>query len=64
MTQEPLLMSIADARTALGGISRTTLYRLIRSGKLEGVELGGRSLVTVASVRRASQPASAAVAHA
>ena len=37
--------------TATYGIGRTTVYKLIKEGKLEAVKLGSRTLVLDSSVR-------------
>jgi excisionase family DNA binding protein len=34
------------------GVGRTTIYDLIRQGRLEKIKLGRRSLVTISSIRR------------
>ncbi|SFO14714.1 DNA binding domain-containing protein, excisionase family [Actinomadura madurae] len=39
-----------DAGEALGGISRTTTYELIRSGELPSVTIGRRRFVAVADL--------------
>lgn len=55
----PELLSQAEAAFQLG-ISRTTLWRLIRAGELATVHIGSRSLVTrrslVAFISRRSSP--------
>jgi len=48
---EALTVSIVDAAKALG-LGRTTIYMLIKSGRLEARKIGGRNLVTVESIRR------------
>ena len=45
-----LALTIPQAGAALGGLSRATLYRMIGRGDIEAFKLGGRTLVTVASV--------------
>ena len=40
---EPLL-TVEDARVALGGVSVQTLYRAIRDGELACVKVGARTL--------------------
>lgn len=48
---ETISTSIIDAAKALG-ISRTSIYGLIREGRLEVVKLGRRTLVKADSIRR------------
>jgi excisionase family DNA binding protein len=48
---ETLTTSVNDAAKALG-IGRTSIYALIRDGRLETVKLGRRTLVKVSSIRR------------
>lgn len=43
---ERQLLSIADVRAALGGISRTTVYHLIDEGLLARVNIGRRAFIT------------------
>ena len=50
MTTE--LVSIATTMEALGGVSRSTVTREIREGKLEAVKIRGRTGVTVKSIKR------------
>lgn len=51
---KPIGLSITDTGKALGGdekpISRATIYRMISRKELEAFKLGGRTLVTVASI--------------
>jgi excisionase family DNA binding protein len=44
---ERRLISVAEAREWLGGISRTTLYALVKEGELSLVKIGRRSFVQV-----------------
>jgi len=48
---EPILTSVAEAAKALG-IGRTSIYALIREGRIDVVKLGRRTLVKLASIRR------------
>lgn len=48
---EPVALSINDTAKSLS-LGRTSIYALIREGKLETIKLGRRTLVKVASVRR------------
>lgn len=52
---EPLTVSVHEASKALG-IGLTTTWAHIKSGKLQVARLGGRTLVTVESIKRAAQP--------
>lgn len=47
---EPLLITIPEAGS-LHGVKRSTVYRLLKDGRLKAAKLGARRLVTVASVR-------------
>lgn len=49
---EPIVLSVNDTRKALGNVGRNKVYDLINSGKLDTVQLGGRRLVKVDSIRR------------
>ncbi len=44
------LYSIAEARERLGGISRNSIYALLRSGELASVVLGCRRFITAAAI--------------
>jgi excisionase family DNA binding protein len=48
---EPLAVSINDTVRMLG-IGRTSIYRMIKDGRLEAFKLGRRTLVRVESIRR------------
>jgi excisionase family DNA binding protein len=41
---EPGLLTIADVQRKLGGIHRTTVWRLIKSGQIAFVEVGSRKM--------------------
>lgn len=62
-TQDRLLVPIPGALTRLGGIGRTTLYELVKSGDLVKVNIGRRGFITAKSleayVDRLSEAASA-----
>lgn len=47
----PAVYTIAEA-CAVAGIRRTTLYKEIRSGGLEAVKIGGRTVILVNELRR------------
>ena len=48
---QPIVTSINDAAKALS-LGRTSIYALIREGRLEAVKMGRRRLVKVESIRR------------
>ena len=48
---EPIATSVNDAAKALS-LGRTSIYALIKEGKLETVKLGRRTLIKTASIRR------------
>lgn len=54
---EPLAVSINSAAKALG-IGRSSIYSLIKEGKLEAIKIGRRTLLTTASIKRLTQPSS------
>lgn len=45
-----LLDSIPDTQLALGGLGRTHIYELVKSGDLKMVKIGRRSFVTRSSI--------------
>ena len=48
---QPIAASINDTAKALS-LGRTSVYALIRDGRLETIKLGRRTLVKVESIRR------------
>lgn len=48
--QERALYSIQEARKLLGGISRNTIYRLLRTGELPSVVIGCRRFISPAAI--------------
>ncbi|MHA6766992.1 helix-turn-helix domain-containing protein [Sphingobium ummariense] len=48
---EPLALSINDTAKVLG-IGRSSVYALIKSGGLDAIKIGRRTLLTTESVRR------------
>lgn len=48
---EPIAASINDTAKALS-LGRTSIYALIREGRLETVKMGRRTLVRIDSIRR------------
>lgn len=53
---DPLALSIGEAAKALG-IGRTSVYVLIKQGRLQAVKLGRRSLILTCSIRALAAPA-------
>jgi excisionase family DNA binding protein len=47
---QPELYSIQEARKLLGGISRNTIYQLLRSGDLASVVIGCRRFISAAAI--------------
>ena len=47
---ERMLVPIPESCKELGGISRTTAYKLVEDGELELVKIGRRSFVTMRSL--------------
>lgn len=52
---EPIVASINDTAKALS-LGRTSVYQLIRDGRLETVKMGRRTLVRIESIRRLIGP--------
>lgn len=44
--QDRALYSIQEARKLLGGISRNTIYQLLRTGQLASVPIGSRRFIS------------------
>jgi excisionase family DNA binding protein len=53
---ERVFVSINEACEALG-LGKTSIYQLIKAGKLDVVKFGRRTLITAQSVRALAQPA-------
>jgi excisionase family DNA binding protein len=51
---EPLVISINDTAKALG-VGRSSIYSLIKDGRLESIKIGRRTLLTTASINRLAQ---------
>jgi hypothetical protein len=49
---EPLLVNADGARAVLGGISRTTLDKLVRKGEIPCVRLAGRVMFSIEQLKR------------
>jgi len=47
---QPELYSIQETRKLLGGISRNTIYQLLRSGELASVIIGCRRFISAAAI--------------
>jgi excisionase family DNA binding protein len=56
--QDRALYSIQEARRLLGGISRNTIYRLLRSGELASVVIGCRRFIAAHSIEEFTSSAS------
>ena len=48
---EPIFASINETARALS-VGRTSVYLMLKEGRLESVKLGRRTLIKVASIRR------------
>ncbi len=55
---ELLAISINDTAKALG-IGRSSVYTLLKSGRLDAIKIGRRTLLTTESIRRLAQSRSA-----
>jgi excisionase family DNA binding protein len=51
---EVLAISINDTAKALG-IGRSSVYALLKSGKLDAIKIGRRTLLTTESIKRLAQ---------
>lgn len=49
-TITPRLVSLSDAAQMLGGLSRTSLYKLMNNGELASVRVAGRRMIPVTSI--------------
>ncbi len=58
-SSQKIAYTVPEALAALG-IGRTNLYKIAREGKLDLRKVGGRTLVTAASLRRLIDEAEAA----
>ncbi len=51
---EILAISINDTAKALG-VGRSSVYSLLKSGRLDAIKIGRRTLLTTESIKRLSQ---------
>ncbi|MCJ2184812.1 helix-turn-helix domain-containing protein, partial [Novosphingobium sp. 1949] len=51
---EPLAISINETAKALG-VGRSSVYALIKSGSLDAIKIGRRTLLTTESIKRLAQ---------
>jgi excisionase family DNA binding protein len=56
MDMEPVALSVNNTARVLG-IGRTSVYALLKSGRLEAIKIGRRTLLTTASIRNLALPA-------
>jgi hypothetical protein len=59
MTPEKLAYTVPEALAAIG-IGRTNFYKIAREGRLDLRKVGGRTVVTAASLRRLIEEAESA----
>jgi excisionase family DNA binding protein len=59
---ERLIVPIADTCAQLGGVSRTTVYELVKNGELVKVNIGRRGFITMESLAAYVDRLSAAAA--
>jgi excisionase family DNA binding protein len=57
MNIEPVAISVNSAARTLG-IGRTSIYALLKDGRLDAIKIGRRTLLTTDSIRRLAQPPS------
>lgn len=53
-TDDRLALPVKDTARMLG-IGQTSVWRIIGTGSLETIKIGGRTLVTMASIRRVAE---------
>ncbi|WP_298281618.1 helix-turn-helix domain-containing protein [Acidocella sp.] len=51
---EPIAISVNAAAKALG-VGRSSIYVLLKSGRLEAIKIGRRTLLTTVSIKRLAQ---------
>lgn len=57
------LNSIAEARQRLGGIGVSTIYKMMREGRIRPIKVGSRSFIADAEISRFLHEASQAAAE-
>jgi excisionase family DNA binding protein len=57
------LLSVAEARKRLGGISKWMFYRLKREGKIKTVKIGSRTLVAASDIAMFIEQLKAGAGH-
>jgi excisionase family DNA binding protein len=55
MNIEPIAISVNSAAQTLG-IGRTSIYALLKQGRLDAIKIGRRTLLTTESIRKLAQP--------
>lgn len=48
---EPLAVSVPEAKRHLGDLSTATVYRMFERGQLQKLKVGGRTLVSMESIK-------------
>lgn len=51
---KPLVISVNETAKALG-VGRSSVYALIKSGGLDAIKIGTRTLITIASIARLTE---------
>ncbi len=51
-TREPLLYDVPTASRLLGGLGRTSVYKLMQEGQLRAIKIGKRTFLTDAELKR------------
>ena len=60
---DPITVTVAGAKNVLG-IGNTSIFALLRAGRLTRVKVGGRTLITVESMKRLVATGTVATAEA
>jgi hypothetical protein len=48
---EPLAVSVPEAKRHLGDLSTATVYRMFKRGELQKLKVGGRTLISMESIK-------------